>query len=69
MAIQCSRQRESIAAARSELLDGGFVLQQDRDVVADGINPFALVALQAIFTAHHQGLAANRAGKNFQQVG
>lgn len=56
-------------ATKSELLDGGLVLQQNGDIVADRINPFALVAFEAIFAAHYQGLAANRTGENFQQVG
>ena len=55
--------------ANSELLDGGLMLQQDRDVIANGIDALALIALQTVFAAHHQRLAANRTGKNFQQVG
>ena len=55
---------------QSQLLDrSSFRLQQNGNAVADRINPLALVALQGIFTTHHQRLAADGAGKNFQQVG
>ena len=59
----------STRSMRSELLDGGFVLQQDGDVVADGIHALALVALQGVFAAHDERLPANRTGENLQQFG
>jgi hypothetical protein len=55
--------------ADSELLDGRFRLQQDRNAIANGIYALALVALQAVFTAKDQGLSANRAGKNLEELG
>src|SRR5271169_2865262 len=54
--------------ARSELLDGGFRLQQDRNPVANGVHPPALVALKGIFPAHYQGFSAYRTGEYLQQV-
>ena len=53
--------------SESELLDGGFRFQHDRNPIANGIHTLALVALKAIFTAHHQGLSAYRTGEDFQQ--
>lgn len=44
------------------------MLQQDGNTVADGIHALALIALEALFTTQHQWLAADRAGKDLQQV-
>lgn len=54
---------------QSQLLDGGFRLQQNGNAITDRVNPLALIALQRVFSAQHQRLAADGAGKNFQQVG
>jgi len=59
---------KSQTAAESELLDGGFRLEQDRNSVANGVHALALVALKPIFPAHHQGFSAYRTGEYFQQV-
>ena len=52
----------------SELLNRGFRFQQDRDAIANGINALALIALQAVFAAQHERLAADGASKDFQQL-
>src|SRR5271166_4803549 len=59
---------KSQTAAESELLDGGFRLQQDRNPVANGVHAPALVAFQSVFAAHYQGFSAYRTGEYFQQV-
>ena len=52
----------------SQRFDGRFRLQQDRNPIAYGIHALALVTLQGVFPAQHQGFAAYRAGKYLQQV-
>jgi len=56
------------SAGSSELLDRGFVLKKDWDVIADWVDTLALVALQRILAAQHERLSANGAGEDFQQV-
>lgn len=51
----------------SEVLDRGFRLQQDRNSIANRVHSFALVALQRLFAAQYQGLAAHRTSEDFQQ--
>jgi hypothetical protein len=53
---------------KSELFDRGFRLQQDWNAVANGIDPFALVALKSVFPTHDEGLAAYGAGEYLQQL-
>jgi len=55
--------------SESEFLDGGFRFQHDGNPIANGIYTLALVALEAIFTAHYQWLSAYRTGEDFQQFG
>ena len=53
----------------SGYVDLGFVYQQNRYVVTDGVNPVALGAFQAFAVSHHgQRLLTNRANQNIQQV-
>lgn len=54
--------------AISELLDGGFGLQQDGNAITDGIDTFAFIALQTLFSPQNERLATNRAGEDFEQV-
>lgn len=55
--------------SESEPLDSGFRFQHDGNPIANGIHTLALVALEAIFTAHYQWLSAYRTGEDFQQFG
>ena len=66
----CGRTSRPLVAPtlESKLFDSRFRLQQDGNAVANGIHSLALVALQGVFTAHHERLAANGAGEDFQQV-
>ena len=59
----------SISECWSELLSGRFLLQQDRNAVADGIDALALIALECVFAMNDQRFAADRTGKDLEQVG
>jgi len=50
-------------------VDRGFIYQQNRNVVADWINPMALAAFQAFSVAlDAQRLLAHWANQNIQQI-
>ena len=47
----------------------GFADKHDRNIVANGVHPVALTALQAIPVMNHfHGCFAERADKNLQQI-
>jgi hypothetical protein len=53
----------------SERLDRGLWLEQNGNPVPNWVNALALVALQTLFTAQHEWLAADRAGEYFKKLG
>ena len=54
MLIQSVGAKSAVAPPpQSELLDGRFLFQQNRNVIANGIHALALIALQAVLAAQH----------------
>src|SRR5215472_5880719 len=52
----------------SDLLDCSFRLQQNRNAIANGINPLALVALKTVLAAQNERLATDGTRHHFQQL-
>lgn len=61
--------RDFAARTRLRGLGYGFIHQQNRDIVPDGIDPATLPTLQALAVVlERQWLLAHRADQDFQQV-
>jgi hypothetical protein len=62
-----AKKRPRRGTVKSQFLDRRFWLQKNRNTVADRVYSPAFVALQGLFASWHQGFAAHRTGKYFQQ--
>ena len=51
-----------------QCFDRGFVLEHDRNPIANWVHPLALVAFQAFFAARHKRLATNWAHENLKKL-